>query len=438
MDARNDETTVDVAVIGAGLAGLAAAATAADAGRSVLLIDGQPGGGRAATDEVGRYRFNRGAHALYTTGPGRTVLNDLGVQVKGSPPVLRGAMVRVGHRVGLAPGNAVSLARTPMLSSREKLVLGRLLAGVRRWRPDEWADRSAAQFFDHLGLEGRPRQMVMMLTRTATYGADPEVLSADVVISQVQMALAGVEYLHGGWRSLVDGLAAAGRDRGVRPAPGVHARRVEPDGDGTRVRVELDDGTVHARRVVLAAGSPGAAERLLPDGAAGWGPQGPAARIACLDLGLWAPPSIQVLFGVDVPLYLSCHAPAAAGLAPPGAATAQLMWYLRPDEDPTPDEARGVLADHARLAGIDAGDAVESRYLHRMVAVSAQPAPEAGGLRGRPRVTDSGVEGVFLAGDWVGPTGYLADASLVSGAEAAKAAVASLDRPSRSVGEPAA
>ena len=232
-------------------------------------------------------------------------------------------------------------------------------------------------------------------------------------------------------------LGAAGRERGVHHSPGVHARRVVPD--DTRARVELDDGVVHARRVILAPGSPTAAERLLPEGAAGWGPQGPAARVACLDLGLREPPATQVLFGVDVPFYLSCHSPAAAGLAPRGGATAQLMWYLRPDEDPSPDEARGVLTDHARLAGIRAGDIVESRYLHRMVAVSAQPTPEAGGLPGRPKVGDSGVDGVFLAGDWVGPTGYLADASLVSGAEAAKAAVASLEGspdvgPVRSVG----
>ena len=111
MDARTDGVTVDIAVVGAGLAGLAAAATAASAGRSVLLLDGQPGGGRAATDQVGRYRFNRGAHALTTTGPGRQVLRDLGVRVEGSPPPLRGAQARLGDRLGLSPVGAVALAR---------------------------------------------------------------------------------------------------------------------------------------------------------------------------------------------------------------------------------------------------------------------------------------------------------------------------------------
>ncbi|HKY66227.1 MAG TPA: FAD-dependent oxidoreductase, partial [Acidimicrobiales bacterium] len=71
----------DVLVVGGGIAGLTAAATVAAAGRSVLVLDGRPGANRASTDEVGGYRFNRGAHALYRTGAGRAVLDRLGVRV---------------------------------------------------------------------------------------------------------------------------------------------------------------------------------------------------------------------------------------------------------------------------------------------------------------------------------------------------------------------
>ena len=63
----------DVVVVGAGLAGLAAGATAAGQGASTLILDGHQPGGRASTDERGEYRFNRGPHALYRGGeaPGR-------------------------------------------------------------------------------------------------------------------------------------------------------------------------------------------------------------------------------------------------------------------------------------------------------------------------------------------------------------------------------
>ena len=74
---------VDVAIVGAGLAGLTAAATAAGNGRSVVVLDGQQPGGRARTDVVRGYRFNRGAHALYASGVGNAVLERLGAQVAG-------------------------------------------------------------------------------------------------------------------------------------------------------------------------------------------------------------------------------------------------------------------------------------------------------------------------------------------------------------------
>ena len=66
----------DVVVVGAGLAGLAAGATAAGSGVSTLVLDGHPAGGRASTDERGRYRFNRGPHALYRGGEARFAVTD--------------------------------------------------------------------------------------------------------------------------------------------------------------------------------------------------------------------------------------------------------------------------------------------------------------------------------------------------------------------------
>jgi thioredoxin reductase len=57
------------------------------------------------------------------------------------------------------------------------------------------------------------------------------------------------------------------------------------------------------------------------------------------------------------------------------------------------------------------------------VACGALPTPEAGGLAGRPGVGDTGVDGVFVAGDWLGPDGHIADAALATGEAAARRAV---------------
>jgi hypothetical protein len=84
---------------------------------------------------------------------------------------------------------------------------------------------------------------------------------------------------------------------------------------------------------------------------------------------------------------------------------------------------RSQLWEFARLVGISEDDVVVERFLHRMIVSHALPAPGLG-LAGRPAVTASGQAGVFLAGDWIGPSGLLADASLASGAAAGTAAAA--------------
>jgi phytoene dehydrogenase-like protein len=71
--------TVDVAIVGGGLAGLTAATYLARAGKSVTLFEKAASlGGRAATSNHDGYLFNRGIHALYTGGATEEVLKDLG------------------------------------------------------------------------------------------------------------------------------------------------------------------------------------------------------------------------------------------------------------------------------------------------------------------------------------------------------------------------
>ena len=73
-------------MIGAGLAGLAAGATAIRAGSATLVLDAHLPGGRARISKRDGFVFNRGLHALYQSGAGWEVLRGLGIEPQGSPP----------------------------------------------------------------------------------------------------------------------------------------------------------------------------------------------------------------------------------------------------------------------------------------------------------------------------------------------------------------
>jgi phytoene dehydrogenase-like protein len=60
------------------------------------------------------------------------------------------------------------------------------------------------------------------------------------------------------------------------------------------------------------------------------------------------------------------------------------------------------------------------RFLPTVVVSHALVTAEAGGFSGRHTGRIPGLANVFLAGDWVGPEGQLADASVASGIEAAR------------------
>ena len=412
--------TFDVIVGGAGLAGLTAAATAAQSGRRVLVLDARSPGGRARTDERRGFLFNQGAHALYRGGRAEQVLADLGIPPpSGNKPTLKnwGVAGDVVSRLPFNPGGAV---RSKLVTTTGKAQLGRFLAGIPTLDSTSLADRSAEAWISGLGhrddatddpphpgphrqLRRRPRRHQRRRRRRAAPpgGAQGRPLPR--------------------WR--VEG---AGR-RPRRPGDGRRRRAADRRPDRRRragragIDVHLGDGTVVAApAVVLATGGPAATASVLREPPR-WGLVGPAATAACLDLGLRSAPEKTTLFGVGEPLYLSTHT-GAADLAPPGRALVHLMRYGARDAETD----RADLWAHARLAGITEVDVVEQRFLARMVTIPAVPVPGAG-LAGRPSIDAVGVPGVYLAGDWVGPEGLLADAALASGQAAGRAAAAYAD-----------
>src|SRR5581483_2707631 len=125
------------------------------------------------------------------------------------------------------------------------------------------------------------------------------------------------------------------------------------------------------------------------------------------------------------PLYLSVHS-AVAKLAPEGKGVIHVMKYL-PENETDPEEDRRELETvlDAAQPGWRA-EVVHAQYLPRITAVERLDLAREGGMRGRPAVDVPGLPGVMVAGDWVQGGAWLADASLGSARQAARAVAAHL------------
>ena len=401
----------DVIIVGGGLAGLAAGATAAQGGANAVVLEAHQPGGRAQSSDRDGFVFNRGIHALFTGGEGKVVLDALGVRLTGAaPPLERYRLLADGvhHVLPLDPNG---LAETTYLGTADKAQLGELFGVLPTLDPRQLRGRSVGDWLAELDLRPKVDALLRALFRLSTYAADLDELGVDAGLAQQQVAArAGVRYLDGGWSQLVNGLRSI-----VEVRSGITVAAVTADAFGAVVHTS--DGDLTARSVVVATGTPQAARSLLPDDP-GWGDLGDPVTAACLDVGLRRVPDPGFVVSVDEPLYGTTQSPPARQ-APPGGAVVGIIRY----------GARSAALDrpsleaHLTEIGVTNDDIVTDRFLARMIVSSTMPRASRGGLAGRPIMTASGLPRVFLAGDWVGPDGLLSDAALASGHAAARAAL---------------
>lgn len=427
------EQAVDVVVVGGGMAGLAAGAYVARAGRSVTILERSSHvGGRAITNHLDGFRFNLGPHALYEHGGAARVLNDLSVPYAGKKPLLRARLLRDGalHALSMNPWH---FATTKLLGAAAKLAFGPALFSVMRTEPAAVRHLNVSDWLMGLTRHEDVRRFVETFVRVSSYGNDPARMSAEVAVTQLKLAVRGVLYLNDGWQTLVDGLRRAAEGAGARIVTNAKVASVERDRDrdGAVRRVIIEDGTSFATSAVILANGPNAASGLANDLVLdAWVARATPVRAACLDLGLSRLPRPHTLFslGVDQPLYFSVHS-AAARLAPDKNAMIHVAKYLSPDDTADSKTIERELEEFVDLMQPGWRDAViQRRFLPAMEVVGALATAEDNGLAGRPSPDASGAHNLFLAGDWVGAEGWLSDASLASAQRAAALALEAIDR----------
>jgi len=460
MDATNGmESTYDVLVIGGGLAGLSAVREAAAnlpiGGRAALLEKSTAPGGHARTMLREGFAMNLGAHAVYKNGAAARYYRELGLELRGAAPEVRGRFFVRNNQESpdagdSAPGedrsgdsiwfpDALFRLRSP-LSLGERYEFLRVYLTIQRARPAEHADQTIGAWLERRCKRPRVRRLLDGLVRLSTYCNAPDLLSADAALGQLQ--LGGVLYLDDGWKQITDFLQGEAERAGAelmigRAARGIERAALEDDrvDSGGRpaasgYRVETDEGALFARRIVLAC-HPDVARRLLPE-------SDDFSEIrerlkACLpshaaayDVALESLPRPGETFAKDLDknLYLSVFS-AVARLAPPDrpeGAVIHTMRYLRPGCEN--EESREATEELQALL-----DAMQPGWRERLLAeqrmpkiavIQDIPTPERGGLAGRMPVAPldalaNGTPGLYFAGDWVGPEGMLSDAAVASG-----------------------
>lgn len=413
--------STDVAVIGGGLAGLSAATYLARAGLTVTLFEKSAKlGGRAATQMYEGYAFNRGIHAFYAGSAGTRVLRELGVTYRYHHP--RGVQLCTQGRFSLAPVSASTIVRTDFLSATEKVALVSVFTHIMRttpasvggWSVREWLDRTVGN--PHL------RQMFAAFARTLTYCANLDLMSAEVFLQRV--VLSDIRYLDGGWQSLVDSLRTRATEAGVHLLSGTRVSELLQPADHIE-GIRLADGRRVAARAVIIATTAAEALKLLNGERYAPLRQRMAAslpvRVACLDVALSRLPAPEhaIAFDLEQPRFLTTQS-LFAQVAPKGGALIHTFKQLDPTQPSEPQQDERDLEEW--LDQVQPGwraVLVKRICLPRIEAISLLPTAHNGGLAGRPDVQLPGIDNLYLAGDWIGNAGYLADASLASAREAA-------------------
>lgn len=280
------ETPPDVVVIGAGLAGLAAAIHLAKAGREVVVLEASNGvGGRVRTDIVDGFLLDRGFQVLLTAYPeARRMFDYDGLDLRSFSPA---SLIQLGSeraRLGdpfREPTNLLATVKAPVGSLADKARIAALRHDVRKAPIDSLWTRPETTTSERLRSLKFSPEMIEKFFRPFFAG-----IQLDHTLTTSSRMFDFV------FRMLADGDNAVPA-RGIGQLSNQLAQRVPADAIrlGSRVTEIVDGGvklatgeTIRAQNIVVATEGP-AAKGLLPE----LTPVG-SNRVTCVYFAVSEPP----------------------------------------------------------------------------------------------------------------------------------------------------
>ena len=411
----------DVTVLGGGIAGLTAAIYLAQAGKKVLLLDKAAKlGGRGSSNTIGDAHLNLGAHALYTNCI--EILNEVGVIVSGKLPKLSGAFILGDQSNQMKIIEAFNLFLGNHLKWKEKMEFIQFYRHIRKMDLDEINHISLEEYLNRKITSSRVKNLILAFIRVSTFTSNSELISAGVAIGQLRSAK--VLYINDGWQSIVNDLIKKANQLGVTIQNSTVVSKIT--GSYPNINLILKNDTRINTSCLLSTINPidlvKLIEEPISDSFLQKCNQMIPVKAACLDLVMKGLPNPKLNFalGVDQPWYFSNHSSVAKLSNKEGEIVVHLMKYLNSvnetDSKKDEEELEGLL-DVLQPGWRDY--VISRRYLPKLIVSNDIKKPFQK-LDNHLSNSDVGLEGIYIAGDWVGETELLLNASLTSVKNATK------------------
>jgi phytoene dehydrogenase-like protein len=407
----------DVAVIGGGLTGLTAAIYVEKAGKSVVLIEkAKKLGGLAQTTNQKGALFNFGPHAMYEGGGALEILKELQC-------VPKGGYASKGGMIGILQGRIIHMPTDLTLDEGKEW--GQVMGGLAQIDTDFLRSTSIQEWAQTNIVHDRVRLFFLAMCKQWSYSDNPSVISAGYVLKQGQLAAKGVRYVEDGWRKAVEKLYELANRLGVTFVTGKKTKKIVTEGGCVNGLLLSDDDKIDAASVITAIG-PHDVYKLVEEAEQTsikkWKEESYPLYAACLDVALNRLPIPERSFalGLDQPFYFGIHS-LSVRLSENGAHVLHVMKYHDNQliTDAKTDKQQLIDLLHLLQPGWEE-KLVAIRYLPKiLVAHDARTIQHAGsGSAPSPIVPE--IKGLYVAGDWVGQEGRLADAAMLSAKLAAQ------------------